>query len=391
LEKKHFTNKSTGKLINITVGDKNDWAFIPEPLPDKWDIPRNIWPLLVQAREELARLDGIGRHMPEYDLLLRPLQQREALKSSSLEGTYASPVQLLLFEMDPREPKTKEDKTNAWKEVFNYGNAIRFGKKTLEEIPVSLRFIKILHKELLEGVRGHHRDPGSFRKSQVHIGSDRRFIPPPPNMVVECLHKLEKYIHSDHSIDPLVFCFMVHYQFEAIHPFLDGNGRVGRLLLSLMIYQWCKLKNPWLYLSAFFDKYKEEYILNLYNISTKGDWESWITYCLRATIYQSKDAIKRFDHLVLLRNKYHHFISQCGGNARLNTLIDRLFKIPAITIPQLSDMLGVSYPTAKNDLNMLTEMNILQVTNINQRPKVYISPEIIDIAYGDDIDYQKKI
>lgn len=386
MDKNLFTEKSTGKLIKINIQNEYDWAFVPELLPVNWEISEKIWPLLVQAREELARLDGIGRHMPKYDLLLKPLQQREALKSSSLEGTYATPEQLLLFEIDPKEPKTRSDKTNDWKEVFNYSNAIRLGKKTLEDIPISLRLIKILHKELLEGVRGHHRDPGNFRRSQVHIGSDRRFIPPPPNEAVKCLNDLEIYIHNENNIDPLIFCFMVHYQFETIHPFLDGNGRVGRLLLSLMIYQWCKLTNPWLYLSAFFDKYKDEYITNLFNISTKGDWDSWVAYCLRATIYQSKDAIKRFDKLVALRDRYINLISQCGGNIRLNTLIDRLFEVPAVTIPQLSDILNVTYPTARKDLKLLTKMDILTESDFSQRPKVFLSPEIISIAYSDFTD-----
>lgn len=386
MDKNLFSEKSTGKLVKVNIQNEYDWAFIPDLLPSKWEITDKIWPLLARAREELARLDGIGRHMPKYELLLKPLQQREALKSSSLEGTYATPEQLLIFEIDPKKPKTKNDKTNAWKEVFNYSNAIRIGKTTLENIPVSLRLIKILHKELLEGVRGQNRDPGNFRRSQVHIGSDRRFIPPPPNETIRCLNELEIYIHNENNIDPLIFCFMVHYQFETIHPFLDGNGRVGRLLLSLMIYQWCKLTNPWLYLSAFFDKYKDEYITNLFNISTKGDWENWIAYCLRATIYQSKDAIKRFDKLVALRDKYINLLSQCGGNIRLNTLIDRLFEAPAITIPQLAEILKVTYPTARSDLKLLTKMNILIESDFSQRPKVFLSPEIIDIAYSDFSD-----
>lgn len=386
MDKNLFSEKSPGRLIPITLQNEPDWAFIPAPLPKNWKIPKDIWPLLLKAREELARLDGIGRHMPNYDLLLRPLQHREALKSSSLEGTYATPEQLLLFEIDPKPPKSKKDKVNAWKEVSNYNNAIRIGKNTLNDIPVSLRLLKIMHKTLLTGVRGHHRDPGNFRKTQVHIGSDKRFIPPPPNLAIECLNDLELFIHKDKDIDPLIFCFMVHYQLETIHPFLDGNGRVGRLLLSLMIYQWCELQNPWLYLSAFFDRYKEEYITNLFNISTRGDWDTWIKYCLRATISQSKDAIKRFDHMVALKDQYSKHISQCHGNTRLNTLVDRLFEVPAITIPQVKELLNVSYPTAKNDIDLLVKMNILTESKAKQRPKIFLSPEIINIAFGDVTD-----
>ena len=322
-------------------------------------------------------------HMPNYELLLKPLQHREALKSSSLEGTYATPEELLLFEIEPKEPKTQHDKVNAWKEVFNYSNALRKGQKLLDELPVSLRLVKELHKELLGGVRGHQRDPGNFRRSQVHIGSDRRFIPPPPRETIDCLHELETYIHSDNEIDPLIFCFLVHYQFETIHPFLDGNGRVGRLLLSLMIYKWCSLTSSWLYLSAFFDKYKDEYIRNLFNVSAKGDWETWIAYCLRATTFQAKDAINRFDKLVALRETYLNRIVNCKGSIRLHKIIDKLFESPAVTVPQISKIFDITYPTARNDIDILCKQNILVKGSYSSRPKVFLSPEIINIAYRD--------
>jgi len=234
MDKSLFSHNSLGKLVKIHIYSEQDWAFVPNDLPSNMAISQKIWPLLAEAREELARLDGVGRHMPNYELLLKPLQHREALKSSSLEGTYATPEELLLFEMGPKEPKSQHDQVNSWKEVYNYGNALRKGQKLLaEELPISLRLIKELHKELLSGVRGNQRDPGNFRRSQVHIGSDKRFVPPPPNETTTCLHGLENFIHAENDIDPLIFCFLVHYQFETIHPFLDGNGRVGRLLLSL--------------------------------------------------------------------------------------------------------------------------------------------------------------
>lgn len=383
MEKDLFTDKTLGDLVRIKIQDESDWAFNPSSLPNEWETPAELWPMLAEAREELARLDGIGRHMPNYAFLLRPLQHREALKSSSLEGIYATPVQLLLFEIDPKEPKTQYDQTNAWKEVSNYNKALRLGQRLLDEIPVSLRLFRALHRELLTGVRGHHRDPGNFRKTQVHIGSDRRFIPPPASEMVKNLNNLEEYIHKDNTIDPLIFCFMVHYQFETIHPFLDGNGRVGRLLLSLMIYQWCKLTSPWLYLSAFFDKYKDEYINNLFNVSAKGDWKNWIAYCLRATLYQAKDAIRRFDKLVSLKEKYSQLVFQCGGNIRLHTLIESLFEAPMVTAPQLAKKFNISYPTAKNCIGTLINLKILIKTDLVKRPVAYIAPEIINIAYQD--------
>jgi Fic family protein len=388
MDKKLFSSGSPGKLTKINIFTEQDWAFVPDGLPTTLNISETLWPLLLKAREELARLDGVGRHMPNYELLLKPLQQREALKSSSLEGTYATPEQLLFFEIEPKEPKSQHDQVNSWKEVFNYSRALRRGQKLLtDELPISLRLIKELHKELLSGVRGQHRDPGNFRRSQVHIGSDRRFIPPPPNETIACLNDLEKYIHIDNEIDPLIFCFLVHYQFETIHPFLDGNGRVGRLLLSLMIYKWCDLTSPWIYLSAFFDKYKDEYIYNLFNVSAKGDWESWIAYCLRATTYQAKDAINRFDKLVSLRESYLNKIANCKGSIRLHKIIDKLFESPAVSVPQISKMFGTTYPTASNDIKHLVKQNILVKGDFHSHPKIFLSPEIINIAYRDfDLD-----
>lgn len=243
--------------------------------------------------------------------------------------------------------------------------------------------IRLIHKELLAGVRGSRRDPGNFRRSQVHIGSDRRFIPPPPNEIMSCLDNFEKAIHREKTIDSLIFSFMAHYQFETIHPFLDGNGRVGRLLLSLMIYNQCNLQKPWLYLSAFFDKYKDEYISLLFKVSTTGNWGDWIRFCLRGTVQQSKDSIKRFDELVKLRNQYQEGLKQSGGNVRLNQIIEHLFESPAINIPFLAKLCDVSYHTARSDIDRLVNVGILHQSNISKRPKIYFAPHILKIVFDD--------
>ena len=248
MDKSSFSSESPGSLVQIEVNREQDWSFVPSPLPTKFQIGAESWPLLAKAKEELARLDGVGRHLPNQELLLRPLQQREALTSSSLEGTYSSPEQLLLYGMDPREPSSDKDPVNAWREVFNYGRALSLGQKQVDEgYPISLALVRQLHQALLGGVRGADRTPGEFRRTQVHIGSTRRFIPPPPIEVPRCLGEIEGHLKESSATDPLVHCFLVHYQFETIHPFNDGNGRVGRLLLSLMIYKLCGLHSPWLY------------------------------------------------------------------------------------------------------------------------------------------------
>jgi Fic family protein len=383
LDREIFKPCAPGKLWEISAEGIKDWAFIPNPLPNEWEMSTRLWDLLVQAREELARLDGVGRYMPNHNLLLRPLQRREALRSSSLEGTYATPQQLLLFEIEPIAPKSANDPVNSWQEVWNYNRALELALSLLEKRPLSLNLIREMHQTLLSGVRGSQRDPGNFRRSQVHIGSDRRFIPPPPNEVMPCLDALEKYIHQKKGIEPLILCFMVHYQFETIHPFLDGNGRVGRLLLSLMIYQKCKISKPWLYLSAFFDKYKDEYINLLFQVSTEGNWDDWIAFCLRGTIEQSKDALNRLDKLLKLRIQYMEVLNQVGGNIRLNRLVDHLFESPAITASQFSRMCGVQYNTARADIIRLVNANILSESDMLARPKIYFAPDILEIAYGE--------
>lgn len=383
MDKSAFTTDAPGKLGEITIQEHRDWAFIPDPLPSQWPMPETLWRQLMEAREALARLDGVGRFMPNYNLLLRPLQRREALRSSSLEGTYATPQQLLRFELDPREPKSPQDPVNAWREVMNYNTALELAIQSLEQRPISLNLIRNMHNTLLSGVRGAQRDLGNFRRAQVHIGSDRRFVPPPAHEVMPSLDQLERFIHQETNIDPLIFCFMVHYQFETIHPFWDGNGRVGRLLLSLMIYEKCKLNKPWLYLSAFFDRYKDEYIDGLYRVSTRGDWQNWIAFCLRGTVEQSQDALNRFDQLLNLRNQYMETLADAGGNVRLNRLLDYLFESPAVTVAQVSEICGVQYNTARGDISRFINANILAESDISTRPKIYFAPEILDIAYSD--------
>ncbi len=181
-----------GELWALSMEGGQDWAFIPAPLTEQVQMSADIWALLVEAREELARLDGVGRYMPNYNLLLRPLQRREALRSSSLEGTYATPQQLLLFEIEHRESKSADDPVNAWHEVWNYNKALEMGLNLLVERPISLNLIRSMHERLLTGVRGSQRDPGNFRRTQVHIGSDRRFVPPPSHEIMPCLDALEK-------------------------------------------------------------------------------------------------------------------------------------------------------------------------------------------------------
>ena len=381
-----FSADSPGDLDEILIqfggSEMPDWAFVPYPIPRDFEIPKTLWPMLSDAKAELSRLDGIGRHLPNQDLLIRPLQQREALTSSSLEGTYATAEQLLLYGMDPKEPESDEDPANAWREVFNYGQALTLGREHLDEgYPISLAFIRQLHNVLVSGVRGADQTPGQFRERQVHIGSTRRFVPPPPLKVPQCLNALEDYLRTELPLDPLVRSFLVHYQFEAIHPFNDGNGRVGRLMLSLMIYKWCDLKGPWLYLSPFFERYRDEYIDSLFKISAENDWMQWIELCLRATTEQALDSIGRIDRLVEKRSEYHQLTSGIDNSGRLHPIIEDLFATPIVRVSGLASKFGVSYPTAKSDVQKLVKAGILRELQ-GVYPKAFYAQDIWTIAYS---------
>ena len=378
MDTSRFTSNKPGELIQTT----DDWAFLPNPLPPDWEFPNDLWPLLSDAKLALGKLEGIGRTLPHPELLLQPLQQREALTSSSLEGTYATPEELLLFEIEPSTPTSKRDQANAWLEVHNYRLSLREGYNSLDEHPLSLTYIRELHRRLTSGVRGQEKSPGQFRDTQVHIGSDRRFVPAPPTHLQQLLEAFEVSVRNPgKDYDPLVYCYVVHYQFETIHPFKDGNGRVGRLFLALTTCLWCDLSMPWLYMSPFFERYKDEYIDLMFNVSAKGNWTEWIEFCLRGTIEQSTDAIRRCELLGKLRE---NFLSRAeGGSSRIHRIIEDLFSRPLTTVPTLRDTLGVTYPTAKSDVDYLVSIDILKPLDPSKRPVSYYAPEIFRIAYAD--------
>lgn len=374
-----FGDSTTGQLVPIATGER-DWAFIPSSLPRRWEIPLAMWPLVATAREELARLDGIGRTLPDPELLLRPLNNREAIRSSSLEGTYASPQELLLFELEEREPAGPSDRINDWIEVSNYAQSLRHGAALLETLPLSLRVIREMHSVLLSNVRGRDRAPGDFRRIQVHIGADKRYVPPPANEIDKCLDDFERFLHEADSIEPLVRTFLAHYQFEAIHPFIDGNGRVGRALLSLCAFQWSRLWRPWLYMSPFFDRHKDEYIDRLFRVSTSGRWDEWLEFCLRGVIDVCRDAISRCDELRDLRDRYHARADGAGG--RMHRIVETLFSNPIVRISDLARKFEVTYPTAKTDLERLVEMEILRELP-GLYPKAFVADAIFNAAYDE--------
>jgi Fic family protein len=383
-----FAANAPGQLIQL--GD-HDWAFLPSPLPPPtWSFPNELWPILADAKQLIGELEGVGSVVPNPGLFLRPLTDREAIRSSSLEGTYATPTQLLLYELEPSDAKSDSDPSNDYREVLNYRHAIEHGMAS--SLPLSLRLFRELHDILLRGTRGRDKTPGEFRKVQVAIGATRRFVPPPPEAVTQCLNPLEQYIHAARStFDPIVDCFLVHYQFETIHPFVDGNGRVGRLVLAIMLQQRCRLSKPWLYMSEFFERHRDEYVQRLFAVSTKGDWSSWIEFCLVGVREQARDTIKRCRRLLAVRQHHVERVNGVGGATRLHQILDGVFHTPFVRIADLTQKLKVSYPTAKADVDRLVQAGVLQELP-GLYPKTFFAPEVYNVAYDalDDIGVNKK-
>lgn len=382
MDVKDFSSNATGRLVPVLNGrSDSQFAFIPDPLPPRWEWAGCLWPLLVDARKALASLDGTGKHLPSPEILLQPLQSREAKLSSQLEGTFTDPEKQVLFEADPRYPTSENDPVNAYREVFNYRRALALRREGKLDLPLSLRLILELHSVLMDGVRGSEQRPGEFRTIQNQIGYPARFVPPPPQDLAQCLNVFEKYLHvPEPNFDALVRAFLVHYQFETIHPFRDGNGRVGRLLLSMTVKEWCGLSDQWLYMSAFFERNKRQYMDLMLNVSTHGTWEEWIRFCLEGAIVQAEDAEKRCDKLLKLFKDFHSRLK--GGSVRLAQLVDRLFSSPVITVNQYKNRLGVTYPTARSDLKKLEAAGILMQLNDFEQI-TYCCYEIYNITYGE--------
>ena len=377
-----FQKGASGRVIPIGGHPTLTHAFLPDPLPPTWEWPGVMWPLLMEAREAVARLDGTARHLTNSGLLLRPLQNREALKSSSLEGTVTEPTQQALFALDPQVPTSQDDPANAFREVYNYAEALRFGRNVSRDGAVSLWLIRSLHEVLMCGVRGSDRHPGEFRRTQNQIGRPARFVPPPTTHLAEVLGDLERYVQGPRRFDPLVDAFVVHYQFETIHPVGDGNGRVGRLLLAILIEEWLALSDQWLYLSAYFDRNKDDYIDLMYRVSTEGAWTDWISFCLTGVVEEARDTLRRCERLIALHRDFHDRLRVAGGSVRLVALVDSLFESPVITVTAARDRLGVQYPTARSDLKRLEEVGIVAV--LGSTPQIaYYCPAIFEVTYSD--------
>ena len=373
-----FINSKSGKIVHTA---RCYLAYIPNPLEPHFDLSLSIVKELSAADRALSELAGIARTLPNPHLLIGPFLRREAVLSSRIEGTQASFSDLIFFEA----ARLREKEVPDVHEVSNYVQALEYGLVRLSTLPVSLRLIREIHQRLMAGARGESQTPGEFRRSQNWIGpagctlSDATFVPPPVEEMHNALDGFEKYLHEPSEMPALIRLSLIHYQFEAIHPFLDGNGRVGRLLVSLLLCAEKLLPQPLLYLSAYFERYRDDYYRYLLAVSQKGAWEQWIKYFLKAVAIQSRDAIQRIDQLLTLRQAYRTRMQQARASALLLQLIDDLFSYPAITNRAVSERMTITPRSAQLNINKLVERGIIQEATGRQRHRVYVASEIVGI------------
>jgi Fic family protein len=342
----------------------------------------------------LGELAGLGRAMPNPDLLIGPFLRREAVLSSRIEGTQTDITQLYAFEAGQLSlPGMKSAPPESdTREVMNYVQAQKYGLERVKTLPVSLRLLRELHERLMHGVRGGIATPGEFRRVQNFIGSqgatigDALYVPPPVNELNPALDAFEKYLHEGNELPPLVRLALIHYQFEAIHPFLDGNGRIGRLLISLLLVNWNLLPIPLLYLSAYFERNRRQYYDLLLAVSERGAWREWIVFFLEGMAAQSKDALVRAKKLQDLQAEWRQKLTRSRASALSLRLADSLFESPIISIPGAQQLLKLqSYRSAKLHVDRLVKAGILfnwesvRKYDASIGAKIFLAPEILRI------------
>jgi Fic family protein len=379
MERSAFVKNSSAQFV---LNSEHCWSFVPARLPPalkaSWELARET----SEADRRLSELAGTARTLPNPHLLIGPFSRREAVLSSKIEGTVASLSDLMSYEALGNNSNDRSDV----REVANYVKALEYGLKRVAELPVSLRLMRELHARLMDGVRGGELTPGEFRARQNWIGDpgckivDATYVPPPVVEMMAALDDFERYIHALSELPPLVRMAILHYQFEAIHPFVDGNGRIGRLLITLMLVTEGLLPQPLLYLSAFFDRHRSDYYRLLLEVSQNGNWSEWIIFFLRGVAEQAEDAIVRANKLQKLSTEYREQLQTVRASTALLKLTDYLFNRPVITVPLAQSILKHSQPSAQHNIDRLVQEGILQEITGRQRGRVYIADRIMAIV-----------
>jgi Fic family protein len=357
-------------------------AFSPKTLPPILDLDWKLISLLSEADRAIGDLSGAGQILANPHLLIRPYLFREALLSSRIENTYAEMDELLLFEVDENARVMRME----IREVFNYVRALEHGLKVVRELPISKRLICEMHKTLLVDVRGSEssKTPGELRRSQNWIGgttpNTATFVPPPPDEMLDALSDWEKYLHSDSEEPPLIKCAILHYQFEAIHPFLDGNGRVGRTIISLFLSERKLLSQPLLYLSGYFDENRDAYYDKLLAVSQRGAWREWIEFFLLGIRQQARSALKDAQAVLALYKNYQNKLKEAKRVPRTAAqILDVLFANPYFSISRYVKKSGESFPNVNLGVQFWTKRGLLEENTGGSRNRLFVAKEILGV------------
>jgi len=358
-------------------------AFVPAPPPPQLEYDSHLVLSLSRTDAALGELAGLIRNLPAPDfsprLLIAPYVRREAVLSSRIEGTRTNLVELLLDEATPETPGRRDPDLH---EVANYVDALEYGIRRLPDLPLSLRLVRELHERLMAGVRGDEARPGEFRTVQNWIGRPGStpqtaiYVPPPPEEMLQALYRWETFLHERESIPDLVQCALMHEHFEAIHPFIDGNGRIGRLLIPLFLIERGRLLEPMFYLSAYFEKHRRDYYDLLQGIRTRADWQSWLRYFLAGVTETARAAAVQVVRSLELRESYHE---RLWGKRRSLALLDELFNNPYVTVARAATLLDVSNPTAREAVAALQEAGLLHEITGRAWGKTYLAAPIMSI------------
>jgi Fic family protein len=374
-----------GRFIQQSTGYK---AFVPAPLPPDPPLDYNgaLQTALSAADRNIGRLDALASILPNPDLFVAMYVRHEAVLSSQIEGTQSTLEDVLAFEADAQREDTPKDV----EEVVNYVRAMNHGLGRLDKLPLSLRLLREIHAELMKGVRGGEKSPGEFRTSQNWIGGrdttlrDAAFVPPPPHELMNALGQLETFIHGTRDSMPLLIrCGLAHAQFETIHPFLDGNGRVGRLLITLMLCEERALSRPLLYLSLFLKAHRAEYYDRLTAIRLQGHWEQWLLFFLRGVSTTALAATQTAHDIIAMRDAHRATVAK---NAKALTLLDHLFRNPTVSVNSVAKRMGCTFPTASRLVNEFTSHGWLVEMTGNDRNRLWHYQPYLALFHREALD-----
>lgn len=374
-------NDRAGYWKTNLSGEMAYQSFVPSPLPPTppIEISEDILEQLIKANSQLAILESVATRIPDVDLFVSMYVRKEALMSSQIEGTQATLEDVL-------DPLIEDNTNRNVADVVNYIKATEYAIRRLHELPLCNRLLKETHAILMEGVRGQEKNPGEFRCSQNWIGGkgstlrNAKYIPPSPDDMTEAMSDLEKYINADDRLDGLIRAALIHYQFETIHPFLDGNGRIGRLLITLFLMEKKILTTPALYISYFLKKNRVEYYDRMTEVRSKGNYEQWVKFFLQALAESAKEAIAAIDELTALHDKNVDLVAGMGRASKNAMLVFRYLEAnPIIEIGKTAEALGITFGTASNVVERLSSAGILEQTTTGRRNRTFAYKDYLAI------------